>query len=307
VSIEEGCGFSRSVITGVLPVTENLGRAGPIALELDLAGISGDLETAKDQLIDAISNVFDEFPDESVQDLADLLLQALRDGGVAEIELGPATSDVAAVDGVLTNNTAAQGATIRLFQARIPPDEPETQGEGGEGDLVHLLEIEVGHSVASASVDPHSGQIRGDGDATPATVRIFNPQSEDPQNPYEEIEIDPDQSQVLFADTPLQSTVSVGGVQTAEEEGCIQTQSAGFSLNLAEEQEGGLDLRVASSDAAACSAEDLPQVEDTPRIKKRQPTQPLPDTGGDDLIPLVGIALIAAAVLFVLARRLSRD
>ena len=311
ISVVEGCGFSRSSGIDGVALTENRGSAGPAALALDLSGLSDDLENQKDALVDQIRDVIGELPENPARDLIDLLLASLQDGQLAQIELGPATSDVVSAEGLVTNVSESQGALINLFEI-VPLKQPgrrESSGAGRRGPEAqgngpeYLISLEIGASRALAGVNPDTAEVTGDADGSTATLRVLDPSTGD----YIEEELDPDQTIELFGDTPIQTTITLGNkaVITDDEEGCVQASGEGARVQLGqgEEFEGGIDLRIASSGAAACAAEDILQL--SPSVS---PTtqEPLPATGNDSPVGVaIGLIVVAAVVLYA-RHRLAR-
>jgi LPXTG-motif cell wall-anchored protein len=117
---------------------------------------------------------------------------------------------------------------------------------------------------------------------------------------YEEVEVAPGESQTILPDTPLESTITAAGAETSEEEGEARAASDAVSLHLLKGVQGGVQVGLGRTTAGATVAAE-PEA-----TKPRQPTSPLPATGGTDvplLILVLGIALVAGVLV---ARRVIR-
>jgi hypothetical protein len=159
-----------------------------------------------------------------------------------------------------------------------------------------LFAVTVGDTAAWAELDRASGEVTADGEATIVTIEIAQVLADLFQQDETTFELGPGDSAVLFEDTPLESTIGVGAVRTADEEQdglsgrsalAVGVEIRLFESEEAEEAGGPLEILVADSYAAAYTGEDEPA------------PQPAP-------LPVTGAGVGLAALMVVGALGLSR-
>jgi hypothetical protein len=293
IELSVACGSSESSIKGGLPTTLNAGRIGNLAVQLNLGGISQELEDAKDQVVDGLEEIIGNLPPEA-QSLLDEILAALDEGEALRLNLGPTRSDVIPDGDAIEVVSTAKGAHIGLLGI------PELDREGNPiPDTANALEnglvtIEIGDSSSRAVLNQSDVSATAEAEAALVRVKVLDITKNPPE--YEVIEVAPGETQTILPDTPLESTVTAADSVTSEEEGEARAAADAVSLHLLKGVEGGAQIALARTTAGATVAVEQP--EDS--IKPRQPTEPLPATGGTDfpvLLLLLGVTLVAGVLI----------
>jgi hypothetical protein len=291
------CGSSESAIANGLPTTVNAGRLGTLAAQLNLGGVNQQLEDAKDQVIDGLEEIIGNLPKEA-QSLLDEILATLHEGEALRLNLGPTQSDIVPNGETIEVLSTAKGAEIGLLG--IPDVDkdgnpiPETANALEDG----LITIEIGDSLSRAVLNRSDASATAEADAAVVRVKVLDITKTPPV--YEEVEVAPGESQTILPDTPLESTITAAGAETSEEEGEARAASDAVSVHALKGVEGGIQVALGRTTAGATVAAE------TVEPKPRQPTSPLPATGGTDvpvLILVLGAALIAGVLV---ARRVTR-
>lgn len=293
------CGSSESDIVGGAPSTLNAGRIGTLAAQLDLGGVSPDLDNIVEDVLEGIEEVIGQLP-EPAADALRQILTAIDEGEALRLNLGPTRSDIIPDGDTIEVVSTAKGAEIGLLGI------PDLDREGDPiPDTANALEdglvtIEIGDAMSRAVLD--QSEVSATGEASAALVRIKVLDITQTPPAYEVIEVAPGETQTILQGTPLESTITAADTAIEEEPGTARVASDAVSLHLLKGVEGGIQLGLARTTAAATVAEELPEDE----VKPREPTEPLPATGGTDfpvLLLVLGVAVLAGVLL---ARKLVR-
>jgi hypothetical protein len=293
------CGSSESDIVGGAPSTLNAGRIGTLAAQLDLGGVSPDLDNIVEDVLEGIEEVIGQLP-EPAADALRQILAAIDEGEALRLNLGPTRSDIIPDGDTIEVVSTAKGAEIGLLGI------PDLDREGDPiPDTANALEdglvtIEIGDAMSRAVLD--QSEVSATGEASAALVRIKVLDITQTPPAYEVIEVAPGETQTILQGTPLESTITAADTAIEEEPGTARVASDAVSLHLLKGVEGGIQLGLARTTAAATVAEEVPEDE----VKPREPTEPLPATGGTDfpvLLLVLGVAVLAGVLL---VRRLVR-
>jgi hypothetical protein len=297
IELALACGSSESAIVEGAPTTLNSGRIGNLAAQLNLSGISQELEDAKDQVVDGLEDIIGNLPAEA-QTLLDEILAAVDEGEALRLHLGPTRSDIVPQGDQIEVLSTAKGAEIGVLGI------PDLDREGNPiPDTANALEdglmtIEIGDSLSRAVFDKGDASATAEAEAALVRVKVLDITQTPPA--YEVIEVAPGETQTILPDTPLESTIVAADSTTAEEDGEARAASDAVSLHLLKGVEGGIEVALARTTAGVTVSQE------TDQVKPRQPTDPLPATGGTDFPVLLLVIGIAAGIGALVARRVVR-
>jgi hypothetical protein len=327
LDLGRGCAFSKSGAEADFPFTTNETTADPITIAADGSAVPRrGPEDLEDQLVGELENLIRRGPGgKRIGDLAEQILEALRDGQLGEIELGPSSSDIDPDGDILTVTSAATGPIIRLLGVPAAPrlyQGCDTTKDDEGTKTAWLYSIAVGEATASAFIDVGGRTVDiGDANAAPVSVTSPNPDTNKPTDCRTETIAESTDALVIAEGTPIQSSISVGGKRTEVGDDFAIAEADGVSITLFElgdEPDAvGPDpivIGAGRANAAVAIRVDLPEASPTPTRSPTQevlgnpPKEPrvLADTGGDDYLPYAIVLLLAAALLGITARRLAR-
>jgi hypothetical protein len=295
LAIATACGTSSSTIAKGIPTTLNEGKVLEAAVNLDLSGLSAELQGVKEQVVDALQDVLGQAP-EPIANALTQILDVVDVGQAGKVEVGVAESNIGAVkNGIQVVSTAA-GARVGVLG--IPELDDDGNPLPGTADATTngLLIIEVGQSSASVTVDTLNATAEAAAD--PAIVRVKVRDITQLEPTYTEIAVAPGQSQTVLEGTPLESTIVAAASEVENEGTKAAASSAAVRLDLIKGVQGGIQLALGRTTAAA-------QVEAAPEPEPQaQPDDDvLPVTGGDSAWVKLGVVLLLAAGVVIWIRR----
>ena len=344
LNVSRGCAMSTSGLEDGLPFTRNEATAGPITVNLDFSAFPGggkDLEQFKQELLKQLEDIVKQGPqDNPIAPLVEQILTALQEGNIGEIELGPASSDVEPDGDVIQVVSTAKGPIIRLLGVpAVAPEQPAgdrkttaQQAEPFEGcditdnpkdpggpDMAWLYSIEVGESRSAALIDIADRTVDAEGDGAAVSVTSPDIESGDPTDCRTDTIAEGTEGVVIGEGTPIQSEILVGGSRTEVGDDFALARAAGVSIHLFQGTDdpsdeepfmGGLRIAAAATNASVAMRVDYASPTPTPSrvVHNNPPEEPrvLPDTGGDDYLPIAVALLLLAVGVGVVARRLAR-
>jgi LPXTG-motif cell wall-anchored protein len=295
LAIATACGSSQSGASGSFAGTANEGEVAEAAINLDLSGVSQQVEDVKDQVVDAIRGIVDQAP-EPVRTALDQLLDVIDVGQAGQLKIGNATSTISPTkNGIQVVSTAA-GAVVGVLGI------PEVNAQGNpipgtaEATENGLIIVEVGRSEATVAVDATAGTAKAS--ASPAIVTLKVRDITQVQPTYTEIPVAPGETQTVLEGTPLESTVTAADSVIENKKTTAAAASDAVRLDLIKGVQGGIHVALGRTTGAA-------RVEAAPVQPAPEPEpepEPLPVTGANNLLPL-GLLLLAGAAGLVWIRR----
>jgi hypothetical protein len=301
LELSVACGSSESDIVSGLPKTLNAGRIATLAAKLDLGGVSPDLDNVVEDVLDGIEEVIGQLP-QPAQDVLRDVLATVDEGEAVRLNLGPTRSDIIPDGDTIEVVSTAKGAEIGLLG--IPDLDQAGDPIPGTANALQdgLVTIEIGDAMSRAVLDRSKVTADAEADAALVRVKVLNITESPPV--YEVIEVAPGETQTILQGTPLESTIVAADSQTDVKDGSARAASDAVSLHLLKGVEGGIELGLARTTAATTVAQEEPEEGNEP--KPRQPTEPLPATGGTDFPVLLLVLGVALAAGILVARRLIR-
>jgi LPXTG-motif cell wall-anchored protein len=295
VTIASACGASTSTIAKGVPTTLNEGKVLEAGIELDLSGLSAELQGVKEQVVDALQDVLGQAP-EPINTALTQLLDVVDLGQAGQLQIGVAESNIGAVEnGVQVVSTAA-GARIGVLG--IPEIDDDGDPIPGTADATTngLLIVEVGQSRASVTVDTEKASAEAA--ASPSIVTLKVRDITQLQPTYTEIPVAPGQSQTVLEGTPLESTIVAAASDVANEGTSAAASSAAVRLDLIKGVQGGIQLALGRTNAAA-----QVQAAEGTDPQPAPDEDPLPATGGNSMWVKLGFVLLIGAGVVVWIRR----
>lgn len=299
LELSVACGSSESDVAGGVPTTLNAGRIGTLAAQLDLGGVSPDLDNVVEDVLDGLEEVIGQLP-QPAQDVLRDILATLDEGEAVRLNLGPARSDIIPDGDTIEVISTAKGAEIGLLG--IPDLDRGGDPIPGTANALEdgLVTIEIGDAMSRAVINTREVSAQAEAKAALVRVKVLNITETPPV--YEVIEVAPGESRTILPGTPLESTIIAGDSATDEKEGVARAASDAISLHLLKGVEGGIQLGLARTTAAATVVQDKPEDD----VKPREPTEPLPATGGTDFPVLLLVFGMALGAGLLAVRRLIR-
>lgn len=301
VDLKAACGASRSGILKNTPFTRSTGKVGQVEVTLPVGAALGNLPVNPlvEDLTETLSPILDKTP-AIVRDAVDNvvgLITGLAETEALAIKLGNSTSSVSSKKGVITVDSASAGALIGLVgipEARVDgtaisaSSDPLTNG---------LIIIEVGTAQATASLDEATARATGAASAAIVTVKVRDITKPEPS--YVTIPVAPGQTVTVLQGTPAESTI-VAADSTVEENGSEAAAAAdAVRLHLLKGVNGGVSLALARATAAVKGT----AVKPAAPIKKAP--EPLPVTGGTDMIFPALVLILGAGVVMAVRRKVG--
>ncbi|HEY7875288.1 MAG TPA: hypothetical protein VIG64_09215 [Actinomycetota bacterium] len=297
LAIQAACGTSSSTIAKGVPTTLNEGRILETSINLDLGGLSAELQGVKQQVVDQLQDILGQAP-EPINTALTQVLDVVDVGQAGKIEVGIAEANIGAVDNGIQVESTAAGARVGVLG--IPELDDDGNPLPGTADATEngLLIIEVGHSRSSVTVD--TAKAVAEADASPAIVTVKVRDITTLKPTYTEIPVAPGQSQTVLEGTPLESTIVAAAADVSNEGTKAAAAADAVRLELITGVQGGIHLALGRTTAAA-------QIQPAPERPQPQPgppdEDPLPVTGGSSALLPVGIVLILAAGVVIWIRR----
>jgi hypothetical protein len=295
LSIATACGSSQSGKAGAFAGTANEGQVAEAAVNLDLSGLSQQVEDVKDQVVDAIRGIVDQAPD-PVKTALDQILDVIDAGQAGQLKIGTATSTISPTkDGVQVVSTAT-GAVVGVLG--IPDLNAQGNPIPGTADATEdgLLIVEIGTSETTVAVDTDAATAKAA--ASPAIVTLKVRDITQAQPTYTEIPVAPGETQTVLEGTPLESTVIAADSVIENKGTTAAAASNAVRLDLIKGVQGGIHLALGRTTGAA-RVQAAPQ---EPPVQPEPEEPPLPVTGARNLVPL-GLLLLAGAAWLLWARR----
>ena len=295
IPIATACGSSGSTIAKGIPTTLNDGKVAEAAVNLDLSGLSGELQGVKEQVVDALQEITGQAP-EPIRTALTQVLDVVDVGQAGKVQVGVASSNIGAVDtGIQVVSTAAKA---RIGVLGIPEIDDDGNPLPGTADATTngLLIIEIGQSTASVTIDTKKASAEAAAD--PAIVRIKVRDITQVKPTYTEIPVAPGQSQTVLEGTPLESTITAASSEIANEGTKAAASSAAVRLDLLKGVQGGIQLALGRTTAAG-QIQAAPEPEPQPQPEP----EPLPVTGGNSVWVKLGVVLLVAAGAVIWIRR----
>ena len=292
------CGSSQSAQSGSVATTTNEGKVAEVAVELDLSGLSQQVEDVKDQVVDAIRGIVDQAP-EPVATALDQILNVIDVGQAGQIKIGDATSTISPTkNGVQVVSTAA-GAEIGVLG--IPEIDADGDPIPGTAEATEngLLIIEVGRSETTVAVDANAATAEATATPALATIKVRDITQVTPT--YQSIPVAPGQTVTVLEDTPLESTVTAADSVVQNKGTSAAADSSAVRLDLIKGVQGGIHLALGRTTGAARVQAAPPPIQPEPEPEP----QPLPVTGAPDLLPLGILFLLAAGAVAWVRRRVA--
>jgi hypothetical protein len=296
LAIATACGSSQSGKAGAFAGTANEGQVADVAVNLDLSGVSQQVEDVKDQVVDAIRGIVDQAP-EPVKNALDRILDVIDVGQAGEIKIGTATSTISPTKGGLQVVSTAKGAVVGVLG--IPDVNAQGDPIPGTADATEdgLLIVEIGTSETSVSVNTTAATAEAK--ASPAIVTLKVRDITQLQPTYTEIPVAPGETQTVLEGTPLESTVTAADSVIENKGSTAAGASNAVRLDLVKGVQGGIHLALGRTTGAArvlAAPDSVDEPEPAPD------DEPLPVTGARNLVGL-GILLLMGAALLLWARR----
>jgi hypothetical protein len=296
VAIQTACGASSSTVVKGVPTTINEGKVLEAGVNLDLSGLSAELQGVKQQVVDALQDVVGGAP-EPINTALTQVLDVIDVGQAGKIELGVAEANIGAVEaGVQVVSTAA-GARVGVLGIPTLDDDGDPLPGTADATTNGLLIVEIGHSRSAVTVDTSKAVAEAAATAAVVTVKVRDITSLEPT--YQEIPVAPGQTVTVLEGTPLESTIVAAASDVSNEGTKAAAAADAVRLELITGVQGGIHLALGRTTAAA-------QVQAAPEPPQPQPDpdeDPLPVTGGSSALLPVGIVLVLAAGVVVWIRR----
>ena len=293
LGIATACGASQSGKSGALAGTTNEGKVAQVDVNLDLSGVSQQVEDVKDQVVDAIRGIVDQAP-EPVKNALDRILDVIDVGQAGQLKIGTATSTISPTKSGIQVISTAAGAEIGVLG--IPDLDTDGNPIPGTADATEdgLLIVEIGSSQASVSVDAASASAKAAASPALVTLKVRDITQVEPT--YTEIPVAPGETMTVLDGTPLESTVTAADSVISNKGSTAAAASNAVRLDLIKGVQGGIHLAIGRTTGAArvLAAYEHPIAQPE--------NEPLPVTGARDLVPL-GLLLLAGAALLLWARR----
>lgn len=302
IDLKAACGSSTSGLIKNVPFTRNNGKVAHLGVTLPL-GTALDAVPVKPlvgELTETLSPILDQTP-QVVQDAVDNIVGLVTDLAETEalaINVGPSTSNVSSKNGVITVDSSSAGALIGLVG--IPEAGVDGTAISATSDPLKngLVIIEVGSSRATASLDEETASATGAASAAIVTVKVRDITKPEPS--YVTIPVSVGETVTVLEGTPAETTI-VASDSTVEENGTSAAAAAdAVSIHALKGVNGGVSLAFARSTAAVKGTAVKPAA---PIVKKAP--EPLPLTGGTDLIFPALVLLLGAGVVLVVRRKVS--
>lgn len=326
VDLDLACGASTSGLKRGIPTTSSQGKVGSLEAKLpvglSLVPLDVDLNQVDqivDTLTDSLAPVLDVAPSEvrevlegaeetadgttdDAQEVVDGLLEVIQGIDATDalkVQLGVSDTSIASKGELITATSEAAGAKIGIIG--IP-------GSGENGELLEaadplkngLVIIEVGTSRASASVDKVTAASTSA--ASPALVTVRVRDITKPKPTYVEVSVAPGETVTVLAGTPAESTITAADSTTEQSPGSARAVAQAVRLHLLKGVNGGVELGLAGSTAAATANIEKAPAPPADVVKGRPPTT-LPLTGARDVSLMALAMLVTAAGVFALRRR----
>jgi hypothetical protein len=295
IAIASACGSSSSTVAKGVPTTLNEGKVLEVGVNLDLSGLSAELQGVKQQVVDALQDVIGQAP-EPINTALTQILDVIDVGQAGKLQIGVAESNIGAVEnGVQVVSTAA-GARIGVLGIPTVDDDGDPLPGTADATTNGLIIVEIGTSRSSVAVDTQ--KATAEAAASPAIVILKVRDITKVQPTYTEIPVAPGQSQTVLEGTPLESTV-VAAVSEIENQGTKAAASAAaVRLDLIKGVQGGIQLALGRTAAAA-----QVQAAPGPGPQPAPDDDPLPVTGGNSAWLKLGVVLLLGAGVVIWIRR----
>jgi hypothetical protein len=295
LSIATACGSSQSRLSNGVATTTNEGKVAAAAVNLDLSGLSQQVEDVKDQVVDAIRGIVDQAP-EPVKNALDRILDVIDVGQAGELKIGTATSSILSTKTGVQVVSSAAGAQIGVLGI------PEINADGdpipgtAEATENGLLIIDVGRSDASVVVDATAATAKATASPSLVTLRVRDITQVEPT--YTSIPVAPGETRTVLEDTPLESTVTVADSVIQNKRSAAAAESNAVRLDLIKGVQGGIHLALGRTTAAG-RVQAAPQ-----QPPQAPPDDTLPVTGGSNFLPLGVVLTVGAGLLIWIRRRI---
>jgi hypothetical protein len=307
LTVATACGEAKATTVNGLPSASATGEVASINLGGDLlnpllqqvgALVGNTVGQVLDPLLALLGDLLDPLLGAlqlNTQSLVDQLFAGLqRATGVLSVRVGPSASQATTSAASVTSIGQAAGAVIDVLPGLSPLGAP-------------LLEIIVGDATASVDVTRAAASENSalaavatpDFDAAIVRVKLGIPLL----GTLTDIPVTLGAPLVLLDGTPLRSVISLGGGTTGTgQNGTKFAIADGVSIQLLQGLNGGIGLELAHAEAAGGGQSSVFRIQQR-ELPKPQPVPELPRTGGDASLPVLGGALLLAAIA---VRRLKR-
>jgi hypothetical protein len=292
LQLDTACGSSESGLsTGGFPTTSNEGKVAEVAVNLDLSGLSQQLQDAKSQVIDALQQVISQAPD-PIKTALEQILNVIDVGQAGQLKIGVASSNIATSATGLTVASSAAGAQIGVLG--IPEVDAAGKPISGTAQATEngLIIVDVGQSDASVALDTANATAKAAADPSLVTVKVRDITKTTPT--YTTIQVAPGQTQTILAGTPLESTITAADSTVSNKGSSAAAAADAVRLDLIKGVQGGIHLALGRTTAAA-------QIQAAP-APPPPAEKPLPVTGGPDFTKL-GILLLVGSGIAIWVRR----
>ena len=302
VDLKAACGSSKSGIIKNTPFTRSNGKVAHLGVTLPIGTVLDNVPVKPlvGELTETLSPILDQTP-QVVQDAVDNVVGLITDIAETEalaIDLGPSTSNVSSKNGVITVDSSSAGALVGLVG--IPEAAVDGTAISATSDPLKngLVIIEIGTSRATASLDEATATATGAASAAIVTIKVRDITKPEPS--YVTIPVSVGETVTVLEGTPAETTI-VASDSTIEENGSSAAAAAdAVSIHALKGVNGGVSLAFARSTAAVKGTAVKPAA---PIVKKAP--EPLPLTGGTDLIFPALVLLLGAGVVLVIRRKVS--
>jgi hypothetical protein len=296
VTIATACGSSSSTIAKGIPTTLNEGKVLEVGVNLDLSGLSAELQGVKQQVVDALQDVLGQAP-EPINTALTQVLDVIDVGQAGKAEIGVAESNIGAVEGGIQVVSTAAGARIGVLGIPTLDDDGNPLPGTADATTNGLIIVEIGESSASARIDTTKAQAEAAADPSIVTLKVRDITQLQPT--YTEVAVAPGQTQTVLEGTPLESTVTAAASEIANEGTKAAAASAAVRLDLIKGVQGGIQLALGRTTAAAQVQGDTVQPQPGPPPDE----DPLPVTGGNSAWVKLGVILLLGAGVVIWIRR----
>ena len=301
IDLKAACGSSTSGLLKNSPFTRNNGKVGHLGVTLPIGAVLDNVPVKPlvGELTDTLSPILDQTP-AVVQDAVNNVLDLVT--GLAETEalavnIGPSTSNVSTKNGVITVDSSSAGALIGLIG--IPEAKVDGTAISATSDPLKngLVIIEIGTSRATASLDEDTAQATSAASAAIATIKVRDITKPEPT--YVTIPVSVGETVTVLEGTPAETTIVASDSSVQEDGNSAAAAADAVSIHALKGVNGGVSLALARATAAVQGN----AVKPAPPIKKAP--EPLPLTGGTNLIFPALSLLLGAGVVLVLRRKVS--
>lgn len=296
VEIATACGSSSSTVVKGVPTTLNEGKVLEAGVNLDLSGLSAELQGVKQQVVDALQDIVGGAP-APINDALTQVLDVLDVGQAGKLEIGVAEANIGAVDAGVRVVATATGARVGVLGIPEVNDDGDPLPGTADATVNGLIIVEIGTSTSSVTVDTEKAVAEAAANPAVVTVKVRDITSLEPT--YQEFPVAPGQRMTVLEGTPLESTIVAAASDVTNNGTRAAAEADAVLLDLITGVQGGIHLALGRTTAAG-------QVQAAPAPPQPQPDpdeQPLPVTGGSSAVLKLGIILIVAAGVVLWVRR----